>query len=78
MPPMLLPHWPNPQRHLPSLCSCNALKMRIQCHFPISALTTPYASTPLPLTNLMLLQHPQDMPPTLPSTPLMPNPLSAA
>ncbi|MBW0473625.1 hypothetical protein O181_013340 [Austropuccinia psidii MF-1] len=42
---------------------------------PISALTTPYASTPPPLTILTLPWHPQDMPPTLPSTLLMPNPL---
>ncbi|MBW0538048.1 hypothetical protein O181_077763 [Austropuccinia psidii MF-1] len=31
MPLMLLPHWPNPQPHLPSLHPCNALKMRLQC-----------------------------------------------
>ncbi|MBW0506834.1 hypothetical protein O181_046549 [Austropuccinia psidii MF-1] len=34
MPSMLLPHWPNPQCHLPSLFSCNALKLRLQCHPP--------------------------------------------
>ncbi|MBW0513235.1 hypothetical protein O181_052950 [Austropuccinia psidii MF-1] len=45
---MLLPHQPNPQRHLPSLHSCNALKMRLQCRHPISALTNPYTSAPLP------------------------------
>ncbi|MBW0531865.1 hypothetical protein O181_071580 [Austropuccinia psidii MF-1] len=39
---------------------------------PISALTTPYASTPLPLAILMLPRNPQDMPPTPPSTLLMP------
>ncbi|MBW0480533.1 hypothetical protein O181_020248 [Austropuccinia psidii MF-1] len=38
---------------------------------PISALITPYASTPLPLTIHMLPRHPQDIPPTLPSTLLM-------
>ncbi|MBW0476770.1 hypothetical protein O181_016485 [Austropuccinia psidii MF-1] len=47
MPLTLLPHQPNPQRHLPSLCSCHALKMILQCP-PISALTTPYAFPPLP------------------------------
>ncbi|MBW0522936.1 hypothetical protein O181_062651 [Austropuccinia psidii MF-1] len=41
---------------------------------PISTLTTRYASAP-PLTILPLLKSPQDMPLTLPSTPLMPNPL---
>ncbi|MBW0575429.1 hypothetical protein O181_115144 [Austropuccinia psidii MF-1] len=60
MPPMLLPHLPNLQRHLPSLNSCNTLKMRLQCP-PISSLTTPYASAPLPLTILTFLRHPQDM-----------------
>ncbi|MBW0568112.1 hypothetical protein O181_107827 [Austropuccinia psidii MF-1] len=45
---MLLPHRPNPQQHLPFLRSCNALKMRLQFHHPISALTTPYTSAPLP------------------------------
>ncbi|MBW0486152.1 hypothetical protein O181_025867 [Austropuccinia psidii MF-1] len=38
---------------------------------PISALTTPYASPPL-LAILTLPWRPQDMPPTLPSTLLMP------
>ncbi|MBW0551605.1 hypothetical protein O181_091320 [Austropuccinia psidii MF-1] len=41
---------------------------------PISALTTTYASAPLPLTILMLPWHPQDMPPMPPSTPLRPAP----
>ncbi|MBW0591062.1 hypothetical protein O181_130777 [Austropuccinia psidii MF-1] len=45
---------------------------------PISSLTTPYASAPPPLTILMLPQRPQDMPLMPPSTPLTPNPLSAA
>ncbi|MBW0590864.1 hypothetical protein O181_130579, partial [Austropuccinia psidii MF-1] len=35
-------------------------------------------SPPLPLTILMLLRRPQDMPLMPPSTPLMPNPFSAA
>ncbi|MBW0586063.1 hypothetical protein O181_125778 [Austropuccinia psidii MF-1] len=47
MPPTLLPHRPNPQFHLRSLRSCNAVKMRLQCRPTISALTTPYTSTPL-------------------------------
>ncbi|MBW0487710.1 hypothetical protein O181_027425 [Austropuccinia psidii MF-1] len=42
---------------------------------PISALITPYASTPPLLTILILPQHPQDIPPTRPSTLLTPHPL---
>ncbi|MBW0500344.1 hypothetical protein O181_040059 [Austropuccinia psidii MF-1] len=71
-------HPPNPLHLLPSLCPCSSLprafKMRLQYHPPISTLTTPYASTPPPLTILTLQQSPQDMPPTLPSTPLTPPP----
>ncbi|MBW0583642.1 hypothetical protein O181_123357 [Austropuccinia psidii MF-1] len=40
-------------------------------------ISTPAFSS-LPLTIITLLQRPQDMPPTPPLTPLMPNPLSAA
>ncbi|MBW0500360.1 hypothetical protein O181_040075 [Austropuccinia psidii MF-1] len=53
-----------------------ALKMRLCCA-PISTLTTPALSSP-PLTILTLPQPTQDMPLTPPSTPLMPNTLSAA
>ncbi|MBW0554833.1 hypothetical protein O181_094548 [Austropuccinia psidii MF-1] len=73
LPPMLLPHQSNPECHLPSSCSCNALKMRLQIP-PISALTP--ASSSLLLTILTLPRCPQDMPPMPPLTPLTPNPLS--
>ncbi|MBW0465431.1 hypothetical protein O181_005146 [Austropuccinia psidii MF-1] len=53
------------------------LQMRLQHWPPISALTNPALSSPL-LPILMLPRPPQDMPPTPPSTPLTPNPLSAA
>ncbi|MBW0538359.1 hypothetical protein O181_078074 [Austropuccinia psidii MF-1] len=42
---------------------------------PISALITPYASTPLPLTILTLPWSPQDIHPMPPSTLFMPHPL---
>ncbi|MBW0566401.1 hypothetical protein O181_106116 [Austropuccinia psidii MF-1] len=74
-PPYAFSHPPNPLCCLPSLFSCSALKMRLQCLLPISALTTPYASAPLLLTILMLPRLPQDMPPTPPSTLVTPNPL---
>ncbi|MBW0478225.1 hypothetical protein O181_017940 [Austropuccinia psidii MF-1] len=62
-------YWRNPQHHLPSLCSCSALKMTLQfCpHYSSCFRTT--ASSSLH-TIPMLLRHPQDMPPMLPSTPL--------
>ncbi|MBW0542337.1 hypothetical protein O181_082052 [Austropuccinia psidii MF-1] len=41
---------------------------------PISALITPYTSTPPPLTIHMLPQFPQDIPPMPPSTLLIPSP----
>ncbi|MBW0549860.1 hypothetical protein O181_089575 [Austropuccinia psidii MF-1] len=41
---------------------------------PISALTTPYASTPQPLNLLTLRWCPQDMPLTPPLPLLMPSP----
>ncbi|MBW0496340.1 hypothetical protein O181_036055 [Austropuccinia psidii MF-1] len=43
---------------------------------PISALSTPYASTSLWLKIFMLPPKPQDIPPTLPSTLVMPPPTS--
>ncbi|MBW0500536.1 hypothetical protein O181_040251 [Austropuccinia psidii MF-1] len=49
IPPTLPSHWPNTQRHLPSLPSC-------------STLTTPTLSS-LPLTILILPRSPQDEPP---------------
>ncbi|MBW0482306.1 hypothetical protein O181_022021 [Austropuccinia psidii MF-1] len=79
MPPS---HWPNPQGCICSLCSSSPLKMRLQrlphlCpHHPL-CFRTPTLSSP-PLYILTLPWHPQDMPLTPPSTPLMPNPLSAA
>ncbi|MBW0498502.1 hypothetical protein O181_038217 [Austropuccinia psidii MF-1] len=42
---------------------------------PVSALTTPYASTPLLPEMLMLPRLPQDVPLTAPLALLMPNPL---
>ncbi|MBW0493514.1 hypothetical protein O181_033229 [Austropuccinia psidii MF-1] len=42
---------------------------------PISALIAPYTSTPPPLTILMLLRRPKDIPPMLPSTLVTPHPL---
>ncbi|MBW0590008.1 hypothetical protein O181_129723 [Austropuccinia psidii MF-1] len=52
--------------HLPSLLSCRTLKICPGCCHPISTLTTPYASAPLPLTMLTQLPRPQDMPLTPP------------
>ncbi|MBW0525494.1 hypothetical protein O181_065209 [Austropuccinia psidii MF-1] len=80
MPPMLLPHQPNPQCHLSSLCSCNALKMRLQ----FSAYLRPHhslcfctpASSSLLLTILTLPRHLQDMPLMPLLAPLTPKPLS--
>ncbi|MBW0520066.1 hypothetical protein O181_059781 [Austropuccinia psidii MF-1] len=39
---------PNPLQHLSCLCARTPLQMRLQHGPPISALTTPYASAPLP------------------------------
>ncbi|MBW0507433.1 hypothetical protein O181_047148 [Austropuccinia psidii MF-1] len=55
--------------------------MRLQCRPPSPPSPTLGFHTPalssLPLPILTLLRRPQDMPPTPPSTPLTPNPLSA-
>ncbi|MBW0528557.1 hypothetical protein O181_068272 [Austropuccinia psidii MF-1] len=56
MPPMLLPHRPNPQRHLPSLHSCNTLKMRLQC-FPPSP-PSPLLKLPHPCLNFSASYNP--------------------
>ncbi|MBW0488294.1 hypothetical protein O181_028009 [Austropuccinia psidii MF-1] len=63
------------QRRLPSLpppilMLLGALKDETTMPPPISSLTTPYASAPLPLTILTLLWRPKDMPPMPPSIPL--------
>ncbi|MBW0552234.1 hypothetical protein O181_091949 [Austropuccinia psidii MF-1] len=67
-PPYAFSHRPNPLLQLPSLCSLCPLDMPtlLQCCPPISALTAPYSSAPLPLTILTLPPCPQDMPPTPP------------
>ncbi|MBW0470424.1 hypothetical protein O181_010139 [Austropuccinia psidii MF-1] len=46
MPLMLPSHRHDPQRCLPSLCSCSSLKMRLQCHPPSL------------LSPLLMLTHP--------------------
>ncbi|MBW0576637.1 hypothetical protein O181_116352 [Austropuccinia psidii MF-1] len=61
---------PNPLPYLPCLCARTPLQMRLRHFPPISALTTPYASTPPPLTIFMLLQRPQDET-TMPPSPLL-------
>ncbi|MBW0487137.1 hypothetical protein O181_026852 [Austropuccinia psidii MF-1] len=73
MPPTPPSHQSDPQPCLPSLRSCSALKMRLQC-CPHHSLPfhTPTSSS-LPLTVLTLPCCPQDMPPTPPSH--LPNPL---
>ncbi|MBW0483690.1 hypothetical protein O181_023405 [Austropuccinia psidii MF-1] len=62
-----LPHL----QRLACLCACTPLQMRLRHCPPISALTTPYASIPLPLTIFTLLQGPQDETTILPSPLLM-------
>ncbi|MBW0498499.1 hypothetical protein O181_038214 [Austropuccinia psidii MF-1] len=80
MPATPLSHRPNPQRCLPSLHSCSALTLALYheaphlCPHHSLHFRNPTLSSLL-LTILMLLLPPQDMPPTLPSTPLMPHPL---
>ncbi|MBW0471108.1 hypothetical protein O181_010823 [Austropuccinia psidii MF-1] len=66
LPPHLFPHQSLFSCRTLKICPCTSLKICLQCWHPISALTTPYASAPLPLTILTLLRSPQDMPPISP------------
>ncbi|MBW0460901.1 hypothetical protein O181_000616 [Austropuccinia psidii MF-1] len=72
IPPTLLLHRPNPQCHLPSLHSCNALKMRLQCRPHLC----PHHSLLFhnPASSSVRLKILTDMPPTWPSTLLIPSP----
>ncbi|MBW0529130.1 hypothetical protein O181_068845 [Austropuccinia psidii MF-1] len=65
----------NPLQPLMCLNSRTALKICLHSHAPISDLTHPHSSAPLPLKMLTLPLCPQYMPPTLPSPLLKPPPL---